>query len=235
MGIGGGVLFSGIWLGTRSFLEHPSLHVENVVFDGHIVATDAELRHLSDIRSGKHVMRIDLQRAVDGVTRHPWVKDASAQIQLPSGVNISVQEHRPFMMVALEELWYVDSSGEIFARARTEDLDYPILSGLDTDLVEHRPQVANAIVGRTLRLLQATHINALNGPQSISEVHFDNGRGFSVVLRTGTELTLGFADPTDRLSRLDQMVEQGLDLSTPQRIDLEAETVAIAAPLNNQY
>jgi len=51
------------------------------------------------------------------------------------------------------------------------------------------------------------------------------------VLRSGTRLQLGFSDPIQRLDRLAQMVERGLDLEQPQQIDLEADTVAIASPL----
>ena len=46
------------------------------------------------------------------------------------------------------------------------------------------------------------------------------------------QISLGFYEPNSRVERLKKMVSKGLDLSTPQRIDLDADKVAIAKPLN---
>ena len=65
-----------------------------------------------------------------------------------------------------------------------------------------------------------------------SEIRFDAGGGFTIVLRSGAEVVIGFADPDERLARLGPLQTAGLDLSIPQRIDLESDAVAIAAPLD---
>ena len=64
------------------------------------------------------------------------------------------------------------------------------------------------------------------------QVHnFSKIQGFSLILRSGTQLEFGFTDPIERMSRLQQMVDRGLSLDTPQQVDLNSDLVAIATPL----
>ena len=56
-------------------------------------------------------------------------------------------------------------------------------------------------------------------------------RGFTVVLRSGSELLLGWHAPEAPFERLARMVDAGLDLGTPHRIDLASDRLAIATPL----
>ena len=64
-----------------------------------------------------------------------------------------------------------------------------------------------------------------------SEINFNRHMGFSVVLRNGTEIIFGFYSPQSRIERLRKMVQNGLDIQIPQRIELDADRVAIATPL----
>jgi hypothetical protein len=82
-----------------------------------------------------------------------------------------------------------------------------------------------------LRVLDAADGHPWVGPATISEIRFDDHLGYHVVTRAGSELILGFGSPGDALSRLDRLLEAGLDLSAPQRVDLDAGSVAIATPL----
>jgi cell division septal protein FtsQ len=152
-------------------------------------------------------------------------------MEFPSTIRISVTEHSPVMLLALDNLWYVDQDGQPFHRAHSADLDYPILTGLDETLVSMHPDLSSAVIGRALRLLDASMAPPLYGSDRISEVRFHSRTGFTLVLRSGTELMLGFSDPRARLARLEQMTQQGLDLNIPQRIDLNASTFAIATPM----
>ena len=73
----------------------------------------------------------------------------------------------------------------------------------------------------------------LGSEDNISEIHFKERQSFQVILRNGTTISLGFYEPNGGVERLKKMLSKGLDLSTPQRIDLDADKVAIAKPLNN--
>ena len=50
---------------------------------------------------------------------------------LPGAVEIHVREHEPKMLLALNDLWLVSNEGEVFKRADSGALDYPVLGVVD--------------------------------------------------------------------------------------------------------
>lgn len=224
-------------LAGRALAVNPAWRVSEVDFVGLSRAPEAELRHLSDLRSGSHLLRADLDRAVAGVSRHPWVRSASARRVYPGAVEITVEEYQPVMMLALDRLWYVDETGVPFSPATSADLDFPVLTGLDPAQAESDPELGRAVIAGALRVLDAWNDRALapgsdlTAGAAISEVHFSASHGYDLVLRSGTRLILGFGDPAVPLGRLDRLVAGGADLERPQRVDLDLETVAVATPL----
>lgn len=230
-GTSGGVLITIAGLSIHHTTQGAEFRVYEVRFEGNTRTTDAELRHLSDVRTDEHLLGVDLDRAVAGVEKHPWIDTASARLSFPSTVRIFVTEHKPRVLLALDELWYVNDDGLPFRRAAGDDLDYPVLTGINPTFAAEQPELTSAIIGRALDLLDTSDLPPLYGPESISEVQFHTRTGFVLVTRAGTELVLGFSDPEERLARLGPMVSSGLDLSVPQRIDLVSDRVATSSPL----
>lgn len=209
----------------------PAWEVNEVEVTGNVRASEAALRHLADIRHGTHLARVDLDRAVANVQTHPWVRSVETRRVFPSGVQLVIEEHQPTMLLALDDLWYVDTRGDVFRRADSDDLDYPILTGMDPKLAVDHPQVAQAVMQHALTILDAGQGHPHVSPAHVSEVRFHASSGFTLVLRNGTELMLGFAPAGERLDRLDRLVMSGLDPSDPQRVDLGGDRVAVATPL----
>ena len=209
-----------------------SFEVREVRFVGNSRTSPEALRHLSDLHTGTHLAMADLGRAVAGVERHPWVEHAEARRIFPSTVEIRVVEHEPVLLLALDGLWYLDADGRPFKRARTDDLDYPVLTGLDAELVAAHPALAVAAARAALVTLASAESAAQLAPGQVSELHLDLDRGFTVVLRSGSELVLGWTDPEERFDRVARMVEAGLDLDAPLRVDLGSNELAIATPLS---
>ena len=115
--------------------------------------------------------------------------------------------------------------------ANAEDLDYPIVTGIRPDLAHNRPDHARAVLAGAMRLHRATAGHDVIGSDQISEIHFSNEVGFELVLRTGSRLVFGIDDPEEPLARLNRLLGIGLDLDSPQRVDLDADTVAVATPI----
>ena len=230
-GVVGASVVTGAGLAVHHVAEGDSFRVYQVEIVGDVRVSEPQLRHLADVRQGQHMLLLDLARVARGVEQHPWISEATAQFTFPSTVTISVREHEPVLLLALGDLWYVDAEGRPFHRATSDALDFPVLTGMDEDLVANQPTLASAVLGRTLALLSATESPPIYGAAAVSEVRFHRRAGFTLVLRSGTEVALGFADPVERLSRLEQMVTAGLDLGIPQRVDLNADSIAIATPL----
>lgn len=222
-------------LAGRALATDPAWRVSNVVFVGTAHASEAELRHLSDLHSGTHLLRADLDRAVRGVERHPWVQSATARRVYPGEVEIDVVEHQPVLLLALDRLWYVDDQGVPFTPATTSDLDYPVLTGLDPAQASADPELGRAVIAGALRVLNTWDARPASGElpaaAAVSEIHFSPSHGFDLVLRSGSRLIVGFGDPAGPLGKLDRLLAAGLDLTHPQRVDLDMDAVAVATPL----
>ena len=222
----------GLWAVGDAIAHGETFQVQEVVFVGAERANTAQLRHLADVRNGTHLFNADLSRAVQGVEAHPWVDEATARRRFPSAVEIHVREHQPTMLLALDELWLVDENATIFKRADSSLLDFPVLSGIDPVILTEHPAIARAIIDDASAIHKVVDADEQLASAELSEIHFDSRAGFTLVLRSGSRIVLGFADPAPALDRLTRMKERGLDLDTPQQIDLDVGSVAIATPLH---
>lgn len=194
-------------------------------------ALEGEVRHLADVRMGQPLWDVELEQAVQGVLTHPWVRSAVATRRWPDTVVLRVEEYVPRMLLQSDGLYYVDERAEVFKRARTDDLDYPVLTGLAPELLERQGEVARRVVEEAIRVLDAVEASGEVLVEDVSEVHFQQRAGFTLVLRNGAELSLGFADPGDALRRLRRLRQAGLSPTPPQHIELAMEAVAVASPL----
>jgi len=229
-GLVGSAVVTALGLGVHQVMRDESFRVFRVEIAGNQRASETQLRHLADVPEGAHLATVDLDHIRRGVERHPWVAHATVQRQFPSGIQVTVTEYEPTLLLALDRLWYVDDSGRPIKPAESDDLDYPVLTGLDLELAHSRPELAQAVVQGALRVLAACNGEPV-APAAVSEIHFDVQTGYELVLRGGSRLILGEGDPTPPLDRLRQLLAAGLDLDTPQRVDLAVETVAVATPI----
>lgn len=231
--LSGGVTALALW-GAGDHIAHgETFRVNEVRFTGNVQSTPAQLRHLTEIRAGTHMLQTDLNRAVHGVEKHPWVASASARRRFPGTVEITVREHTPELLVALSSLWYANGYGQIFKQADPTRLDFPVLTGLDPDMMSTQPVLGREILASAVRILSDVRRDTTIDAGELSELHFDSHRGFSLVLRNGSRLVLGFGDAKSRLARIEQMVALGLNLSDPAVVDLDIDSVAVVTPLYN--
>ncbi len=197
-------------------------------------SSSAELRHLANVRSGQTIWSVDLGGIVQGVMRHPWVASVDASTRWPDTVVIRVTEHRPVMLLQQGGLYYVNEAGELFKRARGSDLDYPVLTGLEPELAQERPQLARRILREALAVLSDVDASSELSIDDLSEIRFHPQDGFTLVLRGGTRLALGFEEPVERLGRLARLRASGLDTTEPRYIDLAPSEVALVTPLSKR-
>ena len=214
----GGALVSAAGIVGHELATGELWRVTDVTFAGQVNASEPALRHLANVRVGTHLFDLDLQRVVLDVERHPWVRRAEARRVLPATIEVVVEEHAPVLILALDRMWYVNAMGEPFKLATTEDLDYPVLTGLSPRLADEHPALAAAVVSGALQVREAADGHPTVGPDFASEVNFDPHHGYTLVLRSGTELLLGFTEPERSLRRFDRLVANGLDLRAPHRV-----------------
>ncbi len=198
---------------------------------GNSRAGEAEIRHLADLPSGDPLVSLDLDAAVRGVERHPWIRRAEARRTFPDTVVIRVEEREATAILQLGiDLFLVDSNGVPFTRATMGELDHPFLTGIDPTFADAQPALARRIVQDGLTLISAAAGRGGLSESDISNVHFDARAGYTLGLRNGGEVLLGFRD-AEMLARLDSLHARGLDLSRPHRVDLGSLQLAVVTPL----
>ncbi len=227
----GGVFATVVGLLGHQVATGEHWEVDEVSVAGNLRSSEAAIRHLADVPRGQHLLLVDLREIATRIEAHPWVRHVEVRRVLPSTIEVLVEEYEPAMLVTLDRLWLIDDAGRAFKQAHGEDLDLPILTGLDQELADQYPKLSSAVVQGALRILRDADGHPWVGPATISEVRFNARLGYTVVTRNGSELIVGFGSPADALSRLDRLLAAGLDLKKPQRVDLDAGSVAIATPL----
>lgn len=198
---------------------------------GNTNAGELEIRHLADLPVGDPLVLLDLGAAVRGVEHHPWVRTADARRVFPDTVVIRVEERTPIAILQLgTELFLVDADGVAFTRATPGELDHPFLTGISPKFADEQPALARRIVHDGLTLISAAAGRGGLAESDISDVHFDTRAGYTLGLRNGGEVLLGFRD-AEILTRLDALSADGLDLSRPHRVDLGSPQLAVVTPL----
>ncbi len=225
-------LFGAVCAWSLSEGEAALPRVSDITVEGNHRASTISLRHLADVRAGDSLLTADLDQVVAGVNRHPWVESATVRRIFPDRLHVTVVEHDTALLLLQRGLYRVSADGEIFARARSADLDLPVLTGLDPDLADASPAAARGVLRQALRTVEVLEETAALPVEDISEVAFDPDLGFSLVLRNGSRLHLGYRDPAVQASRLIAMTGAGLDLTSPHEVDLDLDGLAVATPLS---
>lgn len=223
--LGAGALGGTVWvLGWSDLVRYRELRV---VGGQHVTETQA--RHLSDIPVGLPLVAVDLDAVVAGVSRHPWVASAEARRVFPDTIVVQIHEREPRAVLALDGLFLLDTEGVPFRRASARDLDRVIFTGIDPELAVREPELARLILREGLTLLDAAIATGELRESEISEVRFGARTGYTLALRNGGEILLGFRG-TDALARLHRLVAAGVDLALPLRVDLGLDRHAVVTP-----
>lgn len=221
------VLGGVVWVLVAS----PWLRYEQLEVRGNERVDVMHVRHLASLPEGQALARLDLDAARAGVERHPWVRAARVSRQFPKTVVIEVEERVPVALLQQADgLYLVDAEGVVFARAAAPDLDHPLLTGVDGELATTQPELARKVVRTGLEWLAAAQAQGGLPESALSELRFDPETGYTLFLRNGGEVLLGFAGQ-ERISRLSALTARGLDLAAPHRVDLASDRLAVVTPL----
>lgn len=212
--------------------------VERVIFEGQTQAGEAELRHLAGLRNGVTVWEVDPAQVAENLRRHPWVADAEVAIRWPDAVLVHVREHQSQALLNWEgDLYHVNEEGEPFLRADAARLDYPLITGLSTELEQVHPRLPRLVIRDALWLLRALDERALLHRHEVSEIRFHRSRGFAIQATGATavaasgRLLIGFGDYERQLRHLSGLLESGVSLRAPVQVDVAPERVALVRPL----
>ncbi len=171
----GGVLTARMLLASNYFA------VARVRVENKQRLSEEEILALSDIRRGDNIFDLDLDMIGRKIAENPWVASACVERVFPDEVVIRISERRPEAIVSLDYLYYVDAAGEIFKRLDSGDrLDYPLISGIDRQLLLDRPEEARRQLAEALLLLEEVNRRKVFRIDEVSEVNIDPTDGLTL-------------------------------------------------------
>jgi cell division protein FtsQ len=104
------------------------------VTGNHIVSREAILQQFVRDR-GRSVLRVPLDARRSALEEISWIESATVQRILPNRIRVDLNERTPIAFLRNgTELALIDAHGVILDRPRSEDLQFPIVTGLSENL-----------------------------------------------------------------------------------------------------
>ncbi len=184
--------------------EHPYFGVERIEIRGvgNLVSED-EVRLWLGVRRGDSLWDAAPKTLKARLESHPMVRAAAVRRVFPDTLEIRVRERQPSAITVVDQLYYVDRSGEKFGPLDTaHDRDYPVFTGLPDDADGQRRWALR----RALHLLRRSETSELG--LEISEIHLDPVDGLILYPTTPrVPLFLGWRGWERRLQRANRALQ----------------------------
>ncbi len=226
---GSAALLLGAGQAARMLRDSELFMVAAVQVENHQRLSREEVVALSDIAPGTRIFDLDLNLIGSKISENPWVAAARVQRVFPNEVRIRIEERTPQAIVRLGYLYYVDNNGEIFKMLDARDrLDYPLISGIDRQLMLDHPEQGRELLLGALGLLQKLAERRIFGLDQVSELGVDAHQGITLyTYRGGVPIRFGqngYRTKLDRLERVYQELQPRLaaidyvDLNVVERV-----------------
>jgi cell division protein FtsQ len=180
LGIASKSLFTEVAQGLKYF------HIQNIEIKGCKVTSQQEIRESGGFSYGTSLFNVDPASAAAKLKEHKWIADAVVTRKWPDRLVINIKEFVPEAIVAQgssggDSLFYVNRQGVCFTPVKPgEDVDFPVITGLDTLSTEKDRKDA---IGDALSFLKLANRNNPNLPaQLVSEINIDEKEGMVIYL-----------------------------------------------------
>jgi cell division protein FtsQ len=212
------------------FQRSAPLNVGEVSIMGCMNVTESELVNLAKVDFKASLANLDLREISSRLAKHPWVEKAKVKRDWSRrALIIEVQERIPQALILLDDLYLVDRHAEVFKKAEPRDqLDFPVLTGLDTREVMERDKQAVNLVGQALELLGILRQRKIFTPRDVSEIHLSKQNGLTIfTLKGGVPIRLGSGGLADKIDRLEKVLPdlqpkikevEYLDINYPRKV-----------------
>lgn len=181
--------------GWRTVSRTSYFSIQKVEVSGVLTqVTPAQIVQAAGVKLGTNLFQVSLNTASQNILKLPWVAEASVRRQVPATLWIHVVEQKPAALLLADDLYFVSQEGKLFKKVEMETpRDLLVLTGFEKD-----ESLEPAM--RWIHFLKDFRDFDLFG---ISEIHYNEATGFSVVTMQGpTEIKLGFEPDEKKMMRL---------------------------------
>jgi cell division protein FtsQ len=207
VGSAGGVA----WGAKQYMTTSPRFAIKNVQVDGAARKSPQEVADLAGLRLGENVFSVDLDAARRRIEADPWVDAATVTRKLPGSVFVTVVEHEPAALVAIDDKMFLASSaGEVFKELSADDpVDLPVITGIEVADVAKDREGVKKDVQRALDVAAELDKTALAKRYSLQEIHLvEDGTVELVVGSDGIAVHLGAPPYRGKLEQAERVFDE---------------------------
>ena len=196
-------LFIGHWVYVH-LLSDSYFRLREVEVEGGRKIPKETLLSLAVMEGMPNLFSVKLKEVVKRLESHPWIEQVRVRKVFPHKIVIQVEERKPMAIIQLEELYYIDTRGEIFTPVGDRDeYNYPYVTGLTRRVFEKDPVEAKRLINKALELLRIVSQGKVPSLGEISEIHMEKAFGIYCFTKAeGVEVKMGWEDFEEKLKRL---------------------------------
>ena len=166
-GVIGGAVRLWAWLENT-----PKLLVRSIEIRGNIRTNQEEIRRLSQLRVGMHMLGIRPAQAERAIMTIGWIRQAHVSRRFPGKVKVDVEEREPIALVNVGRIYYIDKEGVELPLFPATYTDLPVISGVGDSTCN---RISRASLKRIVALLGAADDINPSLMKQVSQIDFSNG------------------------------------------------------------
>ena len=185
-------------------LEDPFFQVQKVEIVVCQKIKKETLLSLTKMEEMPNLFAVRLVEIAKRLESHPWIEQVRLKKIFPNKILIQIEERKPFAIIQLEELYYIDHKGVIFSLIGDRDeYSYPFLTGLTRQVLEKDSVEAKRLITKALELLKITDKEKVPPLEQVSEIHMEKTFGiYCFTQAEGIEVRMGWEHFEEKLKRL---------------------------------
>jgi len=210
-------------------LANPSFRIRDIQVRGCGKIAKESLLSLASLEGMPNLFTVRVKDIGKRLESHPWIETVGVRKVFPNRLMIDVQERKPIAIIQLEDLYYIDAKGVIFARVGDRDrYNYPIVTGLSREALEREPEETKQSVTKAMELLWMAEKERLDPLVDISEIHLEKISGIQCITKAGgVRVDMGWDDFGEKLKRVSMVWADlqkrkisavSIDCSDPNRV-----------------
>ena len=185
-------------------LDDPFFCVKEVEIKGCQKIPQEHLLSLVQMEGLPNLFTIALGEISNRLESHPWVEEVRVRKVFPDKISIQIKERKPIAILQLEDPYYLDDKGVIFAPVGDRDgYNYPFLTGLTRQILEREPEESKRLIMKALELLGNLKQRRVSPLEEISEIHMEKAFGIECFTKNeGIGVRMGWDRFGEKLRRL---------------------------------